>query len=425
MERLPTHPGERPHESDASPGPARTATATATATATVDARGIVTGWSEGARQLLGYLPSEILGQPAARLLAAGAGTGTGAAALRDAAGQERWSGTVALRHRDGRRLRQELLAHRRTKDGPGTEWLVVSAVSAAPEGQAPAPTPGGKTPEGTTPGAPAAGGGTSGRETYGGGPPGSGQLGEWVFRQAPCVLAVFDADLRLVRANAGMEQALSLTEDQMRGLRLPEIAPHPVSDEAEAKMRRVLEGAGPQHLRSGAGPAGTGAEHGWSTSLVPLKDPAGRVRAVCLAAHPRRQEHLARQRMLLLSEASARIGTTADSGRTAQELADIAVPRLADFAAVDLLDAPRHGGEPSPAAPARPLSMTRAAVRSVLEDRPAPAAGGKPSTRPCHRWPAAWPRATAPCTTPPTPASSGGRGRTRGPPGSWATERTR
>jgi serine phosphatase RsbU (regulator of sigma subunit)/PAS domain-containing protein len=372
MERLPTHPGERPHESDASPGPARTATATATATATVDARGIVTGWSEGARQLLGYLPSEILGQPAARLLAAGAGVGTGAAALRDAAGQERWSGTVALRHRDGRRLRQELLAHRRTKDGPGTEWLVVSAVSAAPQGQAPAPAPGGKTPEGTAPGAPAAGGGPSGGEAYGG-----GQLGEWVFRQAPCVLAVFDADLRLVRANAGMEQALSLTEDQMRGLRLPEIAPHPVSDEAEAKMRRVLEGAGPQHLRPGAGPAGTGAEHGWSTSLVPLKDPAGRVRAVCLAAHPRRQEHLARQRMLLLSEASARIGTTADSGRTAQELAGIAVPRLADFAAVDLLDAPRHGGEPSPAAPAGPLSMTRAAVRSVLEDRPAPAAGGK------------------------------------------------
>ncbi|MFF8025044.1 SpoIIE family protein phosphatase [Streptomyces sp. NPDC007896] len=375
MERLPTHPGERPHESDASPGPARTAPPTPppTATAAVDARGIVTKWSEGARQLLGYPPSEVVGQPAARLLADDAG----AAALRDAAGQERWSGTVALRHRDGRRLRRELLAHRRTADGPVTEWLVVSAVTGAPEGETPAGTPGGAAAGGATSGSEAPGSESSGGESSGSGTPGSGLLGEWAFRQSPCVLAVFDADLRLVRANAGMEQVLCLTEDQMRGLRLPEIVPHPVSDEAEAKMRRVLEGGGPQHLRAGAGPAGTGAEDGWSTSLVPLKDPAGRVRAVCLAAHQRLQEHLARQRMLLLSEASARIGTTADSGRTAQELADIAVPRLADFAAVDLLDAPRHGGEPSPAAPAGPLAMTRTAVRSVPEDGPPAAADTK------------------------------------------------
>ncbi|QDO03758.1 SpoIIE family protein phosphatase [Streptomyces sp. RLB3-17] len=379
MERLPTHPGERPHESDTSPGPARPAPPTPPppATAAVDARGIVTEWSEGARQLLGYPPSEVVGQPAARLLADDADdAGTvGAAALRDAAGRERWSGTVALRHRDGRRLRRELLAHRRTADGPVTEWLVVSAVTGTPEGQTPAGTPEGEAPEGE-----AAGGGTSGSEAAGSGTYGSGRLGEWAFRQAPCVMAVFDADLRLVRANAGMEQVLSLTEDQMRGMRLPEIVPHPVSDETEAKMRRVLEGGGPQQLRAGAGPAGTGANDGWSTSLVPLEDPAGRVRAVCLAAHQRLQEHLARQRMLLLSEASARIGTTADSGRTAQELADIAVPRLADFAAVDLLDAPRHGGEPSPAAPAGPLAMTRTAVRSVLDDGPTASAASAAGT---------------------------------------------
>ncbi|MFF2431498.1 SpoIIE family protein phosphatase [Streptomyces mirabilis] len=376
MERLPTHPGERPHESDASPGPARTAPPTPPppATAAVDARGIVTEWSEGARQLLGYPPSEVVGQPAARLLADDAGT-AGAAALRDAAGRERWSGTVALRHRDGRRLRRELLAHRRTAEGPVTEWLVVSAVTGTPEGQTPADTPEGEAAEGE-----AAGGGTYGSEAAGSGTSGSGRLGEWAFRQAPCVMAVFDADLRLVRANAGMEQVLSLTEDQMRGMRLPEIVPHPVSDETEAKMRRVLEGGGPQQLRAGAGPAGTGANDGWSTSLVPLEDPAGHVRAVCLAAHQRLQEHLARQRMLLLSEASARIGTTADSGRTAQELADIAVPGLADFAAVDLLDAPRHGGAPSPAAPARPLAATRTAVRSVLDDGPAASAAGTAGT---------------------------------------------
>ncbi|WP_319753977.1 SpoIIE family protein phosphatase [Streptomyces sp. AK02-04a] len=339
----------------------------------------------GARQLLGYPPSEVVGQPAARLPADGAGT-AGAAALRDAAGRERWSGTAAPRHRDGRRLRRELLGHRRTAEGPVTEWLVVSAVTGTPEGQTPAGPPEGEAAGGAAPGNEAAGSTTPGSGTprsgtYGSGTSGSGRLGEWAFRQAPCVMAVFDADLRLVRANAGMEQVLSLTEDQMRGLRLPEIVPHPVSDETEAKMRRVLEGGGPQQLRAGAGPAGTGANDGWSTSLVPLEDPAGHVRAVCLAAHQRLQEHLARQRMLLLSEASSRIGTTADSGRTAQELADIAVPGLADFAAVDLLDAPRHGGEPSPAAPARPLAATRTAVRSVLDDGPTASAAGTAGTK--------------------------------------------
>ncbi|MEN1891390.1 SpoIIE family protein phosphatase [Streptomyces mirabilis] len=339
----------------------------------------------GARQLLGYPPSEVVGQPAARLPADGAGT-AGAAALRDAAGRERWSGTAAPRHRDGRRLRRELLGHHRTAEGPVTEWLVVSAVTGTPEGRTPAGPPEGEAAGGAAPGNEAAGSTTPGSGTprsgtYGSGTSGSGRLGEWAFRQAPCVMAVFDADLRLVRANAGMEQVLSLTEDQMRGLRLPEIVPHPVSDETEAKMRRVLEGGGPQQLRAGAGPAGTGANDGWSTSLVPLEDPAGHVRAVCLAAHQRLQEHLARQRMLLLSEASSRIGTTADSGRTAQELADIAVPGLADFAAVDLLDAPRHGGEPSPAAPARPLAATRTAVRSVLDDGPPASAAGTAGTK--------------------------------------------
>ncbi|WP_143670497.1 PAS domain-containing protein, partial [Streptomyces antimycoticus] len=40
----------------------------ATAKATVDGHGIVTQWNEAARGLLGYLPAEIVGRPAADLL---------------------------------------------------------------------------------------------------------------------------------------------------------------------------------------------------------------------------------------------------------------------------------------------------------------------------------------------------------------------
>ncbi|MFI6495702.1 PAS domain-containing protein, partial [Streptomyces sp. NPDC050564] len=280
-------------------------TATATATANVSEQGLVTGWSEGARRLLGYTSSQIVGQPAARLLADD--TGVAAAALgRKAAGRQRCGGTVTLRHHDGHRLEQPLLAHRLPAGAPRAGWLVVCAV------------PGGAGPLGTR-------------------APGHGEaLREWLFRQSPCILAVFDTGLRLVRANAGMERALSLAEEQMLGLRLPDIAPHPVSEETEARMRLALDSGEPQHMEAALHVAGAG-ERGWPASLAPLKDSDGRVRAVCLAAHHTVSEQLARQRMCLLHEASGRIGTTSDIRRTAQELADVAVPGLADFAAVDLL----------------------------------------------------------------------------------------
>ncbi|MEU9121093.1 SpoIIE family protein phosphatase [Streptomyces sp. NPDC048506] len=55
----------------------------------------------------------------------------------------------------------------------------------------------------------------------------------------------------------------------------------------------------------------------------------------------------ARRRLELLSEASARIGTTLDVSRTAEELAEMAVPRLADFVTIDLPEAVLRGEEPN------------------------------------------------------------------------------
>ncbi|MET8031219.1 PAS domain-containing protein, partial [Streptomyces avermitilis] len=287
------------------------------------------GWSEGARDLLGYTPSQIVGHPAARLLA----DDMSEQARRETAGRERFSGQVALLHRDGHRLPRNLLAHRRTpQDSRPAEWLVVTAVAASP-----------RTPD-------------------------SQALREWVFNQSPCILAVFDTDLRLVTANTGMESALLLPEEQMRGLRLPEITPGPASEEAETKMRRALETGQTQHMQAYLHPTGVSTQRGWSTSLTPLKDPGGAVRAVCLAAHHRQQEHLARQRMLLLNDAGARIGTTSDTQRTVQELADVAVPRLADFAAVDLLDTPRRGSEPARLPATGPITMHRTALHTTPDN---------------------------------------------------------
>ncbi|MER6985132.1 PAS domain S-box protein, partial [Streptomyces carpinensis] len=61
------------------------------ATAVVDAHGIVTGWSEGARRLTGYPAEEVVGRPVRALLAVEPPAGA-ATAL---------SGSAVLRHRDG------------------------------------------------------------------------------------------------------------------------------------------------------------------------------------------------------------------------------------------------------------------------------------------------------------------------------------
>ncbi|MFI1431830.1 SpoIIE family protein phosphatase [Streptomyces lydicus] len=55
----------------------------------------------------------------------------------------------------------------------------------------------------------------------------------------------------------------------------------------------------------------------------------------------------ARRRLELLSEASTRIGTTLDVAGTARELAEMAVPRLADFVTIDLSPTVLRGEEPS------------------------------------------------------------------------------
>lgn len=57
---------------------------------------------------------------------------------------------------------------------------------------------------------------------------------------------------------------------------------------------------------------------------------------------------LARRRLELLHDAGVRIGTTLDVTRTAEELAEVTVPRFADVTAVDLPECVLRGEEPEP-----------------------------------------------------------------------------
>ncbi|MGW2886999.1 SpoIIE family protein phosphatase [Streptomyces griseoruber] len=296
----------------------------ATARVVVDDTGTVVGWNEGARSLLGWAPPEVVGRPVGELLAGGrppAPTGP------------RWDGTLALRHRDGRTVRVWLLAHHRPAlhDTPGT-WLVVTPLASDGHRTSDAP------------------------------------LDTAALAQVPCAVAVYDERLRLVRVNDAMAAAIGLPEERIRGLRLSEIGGRPQSAELETHMIRVLANGRAEDVQIYTRTGGEERAHAWLARFKPVIDARGRVRGVCLAAHDFTENYLARERLRLVNEASVRIGSTLDVTRTAQELAEVCVPALADFVSVDLLD-PHDGGDP-PARLVAPLELRRAAHHSVNPGNP-------------------------------------------------------
>ncbi|MEU3948590.1 SpoIIE family protein phosphatase [Streptomyces sp. NPDC029526] len=87
---------------------------------------------------------------------------------------------------------------------------------------------------------------------------------------------------------------------------------------------------------------------------------------------------VARERLTLLYDAGARIGSTLDLRNTAQELADVAVPRFAFVVTVELSEAVLRGEEPSGTS----TGLRRVAVSGVASDRPLVPVGGQVSFPP-------------------------------------------
>ncbi|MHB9849060.1 SpoIIE family protein phosphatase [Streptomyces krungchingensis] len=296
------------------------------ATATTDDAGVVTGWSEGARRLLGYERDEVVGRPVTELLTEDDGN----AVWSSLADRQSWKCKAVLRHRDGRHVAVVLLAQHRV-----AEWWFMQCSAELEE-----------------------------KPRYG------DEMLHWGYEKSPCVLAIYDTDLRLVSANADMRRAVALPEEQMCGLRMSETVPHPESEKTERAMRRVMESGQREHLVNFLRVPGERREHAWSVSLSPLTDPDGRLRGVCFAAYDITEQHEARQRLSLLNKASTVIGSTLDMARTAQELVDMAVPQFADYAAVDLLAAIDSGDDPPASSLSGPVVLRRVAQQSVLDGVP-------------------------------------------------------
>ncbi|MEV7612187.1 SpoIIE family protein phosphatase [Streptomyces sp. NPDC089799] len=75
---------------------------------------------------------------------------------------------------------------------------------------------------------------------------------------------------------------------------------------------------------------------------------------------------VARERLNLLYDAGVRVGTTLNVERTAEELAEVAVPRFADVVTVDLLEPVLHGEEP----PGENTEMRRTALVGLEGQHP-------------------------------------------------------
>lgn len=299
----------------------------------VDAVGTVKVWSAGARQLLGYEAEEVVGRPAAGLLAADLPE----SARRHVAVGRRWATEVALRHRDGGRVVVRLTGTPLADGDGGQPWLVTPA---APEHVA--------------------------------GPvePDAEALWDLTLAQLPVPVAVYDREARLVSANEVMTQVMGRSLAEMRGLTLWDIEPNPPFDEYDRLQRQVLRTGEPVfHENFGQAP-GEVRGHAWSMFLSPLKDESGVVRGVSAAVFDTTEQYWARRRLAILNDASIRIGSTLDVTRTADELAEVAVTGFADFVTVDLLESVALGEEPEPVPPDRPVTLRRTAQRSVLDGCP-------------------------------------------------------
>jgi PAS domain S-box-containing protein len=210
-----------------------------------------------------------------------------------------------------------------------------------------------------------------GRTSAGDGDAGTDQLLGWAFEQSGARLLLVDRDVRCVRANELARRSLGLdSEAEVRGRRLAELSPDPGVASFEAAARRVIQ-SGERAEWQGYGRApGEDRHRAWLVSISPVRDARGRVCGALAVTSDVTDHQLDRDRLSLMTEASSRIGATLDVGRTAEELVELVVPRLADLAIIDVQDSVLRGDEPAPGPLPGTAPLRRMAFRSVLPGAP-------------------------------------------------------
>ncbi|MFE8961830.1 SpoIIE family protein phosphatase [Streptomyces iakyrus] len=303
----------------------------------LDPQGVVTGWTSGARRLLAYPASEAVGRKLADLLVA-----EDAQRVPDLVERCRrdggWMGLLTVRRRDGQPVKVAARIASAEEAHGGSRWLMLlSELSGAPGWDM------------------------------------SRTVLEQMAAGAPVGIAIVDTDLRFVWSNAALEQFGGGPAARRLGLRFADVQPGMDAQAVEAQMRHVLETGEPVvgyehvgHVRSA--PL---RETAHMLSFTRLEDDQGHPIGVYYTVVDMTERHRARQRLALLDRAGESIGRSLDLTRTAQELADVTVPGLADFVTVDLLESVLRGAEPAPGPLAdseEPVELRRAGYRCAQDD---------------------------------------------------------
>ncbi|MFF7760047.1 SpoIIE family protein phosphatase [Streptomyces griseorubiginosus] len=296
----------------------------------LDAHGIVTGWTRDAERLLDYGASEAVGMTAAALLTAEDAHRVPELAQRCRA-DGGWAGLLTAVRKGGRPAR--LMVRVTSADTDGTaRWLVLlSELAEAPGWDMSRP------------------------------------VLEQMVTRSPIGIAIVDTDLRCVWSNPALEQFGSAPAPERLGLRFGEIQPGLDAEAIEAQMRRVLETGEPivEYEHVGRVRAAPHRETAHTMSFTRIDDDQGKPMGVYYTVVDITERHRARQRLALLDRAGEHIGRGLDIRQTAQELADVAVPALADYITVDLLEPVLRGAEPTMQVP-----LVRAGQQSVNQGVP-------------------------------------------------------
>ncbi|MFF0162498.1 SpoIIE family protein phosphatase [Streptomyces sp. NPDC005263] len=192
---------------------------------------------------------------------------------------------------------------------------------------------------------------------------------EQMVARSPIGIAIVDTELRFVWSNDAMARFGGGPPEQRLGLRLRDVQPGLDTDEAEAHMRHVLATGesviGYEQL--GSLRSSPHRETAQMLSFTRLDDERGHPMGVYYTVVDITAHHRTRQRLALLDRAGERIGRGLDIVRTAQELADVAVPAFADHVFVDLLESVMRGAEPAPGPldGVAPVRLRRAGRRSA------------------------------------------------------------
>jgi PAS domain S-box-containing protein len=344
------------------------------AVAVVDGHtGIVVGWTGGAQQLLGYRAEDVVNRPAAELLVHPYEAGRGGAGAhdpeewaprparsgRDSAAspetdgdprdalawmaqlgrREGWTGPLDMRRKDGGIQRVSVEAVPLKDPAGASRWLVLA------RGRRDADA----TPEVN-----------------------KGVIGV-LLAHSPVGMAVWDTDLRCVWLNTTADHEKGPLRDRRLGAPMREALRGFDTDSIEAVMRQVLEDGRPEMDHEFRWKSQDGSEERVTSSTVYRLDGVdGAPLGLCTIAIDI-TKNWARERLALLSSAGKRIGTTLDVMTTAQELADVTVPLLADFVTVDLAESVQLGEEPlgrlAPTSASMP-AFHRAGIASTREGAP-------------------------------------------------------